>query len=215
MVTGPSTKGGEVVRAGQVGRGAGAVYVGFAGKTSDAVALYEQFEKELGKASGDPQRAAVQLSRAGRSQRDLEASLLVMAGSGVLMVSGSGDVVSAPSRAGCSVLAIGSGGREAAAAAWGAILSAQEETYGVKEADAEAVPPAAPMQRIDVRSILLDPSVAESGTGSEVSASETLCSERIARIAMGVAAATDIYTSGFVRAFTIPSGPLTTAPEWS
>ena len=215
MVTGPSTKGGEVVRAGQVGRGAGAVYVGFAGKTSDAVALYEQFEKELGKASGDPQRAAVQLSRAGRSQRDLEASLLVMAGSGVLMVSGSGDVVSAPSRAGCSVLAIGSGGREAAAAAWGAILSAQEETYGVKEADAEAVPPAAPMQRIDVRSILLDPGVAESGTGSEASASETLCSERIARIAMGVAAATDIYTSGFVRAFTIPSGPLTTAPDWS
>jgi len=192
----------------------GAVYVGFAGKTSDAVALYEAFEKELGKASGDPQRAAVQLSRAGRSQRDLDASLLVMARSGVLMVSGSGDVVSAPSRAGCSVLAIGSGGREATAAAWGAILSAQDEGYGVGEAApaADAVSSPAPMQRIDVRSILLDPTHSE---GDAPTASATLCSERIARIAMGVAAATDIYTSGFVRAFTIPSGPLMTAPDWA
>ena len=91
------------------------VLAGFAGGTADAFTLFERFEAELEKYSGQLTRAAVELAkqwRSDRALRRLEAMMLVADTEVTLMISGTGDVIEPESE----VLAIGSGGPFAQAA---------------------------------------------------------------------------------------------------
>ena len=94
----------------------GEVLVGFAGSVSDAFSLCERFEEMLQKFSGNLLRSAVELAQLWRNDkmpRKLEALLIVADKSSMYLVSGSGEVIE-PSE---NVLAIGSGGNYALAAA--------------------------------------------------------------------------------------------------
>jgi len=93
-----------------------AVLAGFAGGTADAFTLFERFEGQLEKYSGNLTRAAVELAkdwRMDRSLRRLEALLAVADTQTSLIISGNGDVIE-PER---NLMAIGSGGNYAQAAA--------------------------------------------------------------------------------------------------
>ena len=94
------------------------VIAGFAGGTADAFTLFERFESNLDKYSGNLTRAAVELAKDWRSDRvlrRLEAMLAVADATASLVVSGNGDVVE-PEH---GLIAIGSGGPYAQAAARG------------------------------------------------------------------------------------------------
>lgn len=94
----------------------GKVLAGFAGSTADAVALFTRFEKKLEEFHGQLERAAVELAtdwRTEKTLRQLEALLVVADRKTSLLLSGTGDVI-APDE---GVLAVGSGGPFAAAAA--------------------------------------------------------------------------------------------------
>ena len=93
------------------------VLTGFAGSTADAFTLFELFEKKVEEFNGQLSRAAVELAREWRTDRmlrRLEAMLVVADKNESLLISGTGDVI-APDEDG--VLAIGSGGNYALAAA--------------------------------------------------------------------------------------------------
>ena len=92
------------------------VLAGFAGATADAFTLFERFERQLEKHSGDLVRASVELAkdwRTDRSLRRLEAMLLVANKDKQLLLTGVGDVIEPDE----GVAAIGSGGVYARAAA--------------------------------------------------------------------------------------------------
>jgi ATP-dependent HslUV protease subunit HslV len=92
------------------------VLVGFSGATADAFALFERFERQLDHYHGNIRRAAVELAREWRSDRflrELDAWLLVAGKDGILVLSGTGDVVEPDD----DLAAIGSGGPYAQAAA--------------------------------------------------------------------------------------------------
>ncbi|RKY52536.1 MAG: HslU--HslV peptidase proteolytic subunit [Candidatus Neomarinimicrobiota bacterium] len=92
------------------------VLVGFAGASADAFALFEKFEGKLDEFKGNIQRAAVELAKLWRTDkylRRLEALLTVMDKEKMLVISGTGDVIEPDD----NVIAIGSGGPYAAAAA--------------------------------------------------------------------------------------------------
>lgn len=92
------------------------VMVGFAGATADAFTLFERFEGKIKEYNGDITRGAVELAkewRTDRMLRRLEAMLLVADSEKILLISGTGDVVEPED----GVLAIGSGGSYATAAA--------------------------------------------------------------------------------------------------
>ena len=94
----------------------GKVLCGFAGATADAFTLFDRFEGKLKEYSGDLLRAAVELAKEWRMDRNLrrpEALLLVADASKTLLISGTGDVIEPAEDA----LAIGSGGNYAYAAA--------------------------------------------------------------------------------------------------
>ncbi len=96
--------------------GGGRVLVGFAGGAADALALTERLEAKLEAFPGNVRRAAVELAREWRSDRmlrRLEAMLVVGDTEGVLVVSGTGDVIEPDD----GIAAIGSGGSYALAAA--------------------------------------------------------------------------------------------------
>ena len=95
----------------------GKVLAGFAGSTADAFALFEKFEAKLSEFSGDLARAAVELAKEWRTDRilrRLESLLIVADKSSMFLISGTGDVIK-PEEDG--ILAIGSGGQYATAAA--------------------------------------------------------------------------------------------------
>lgn len=99
----------------------GKVLAGFAGSTADAVALFTRFERKLEEFHAQLERAAVELATDWRTEKTLRAleALLVVADKDVsLLLSGSGDVI-APDD---GVLAVGSGGPYAAAAARALLL---------------------------------------------------------------------------------------------
>ena len=108
----------------------GKVIIGFAGATADAFTLFELFEGKLKEFSGDLTRAAVELAKQWRMDkqlRNLEAMMLASDGKKMFMISGVGDVLEPEG----DVMAIGSGGNyaEAAARAYldaGVDLSAEE-----------------------------------------------------------------------------------------
>jgi ATP-dependent HslUV protease subunit HslV len=94
----------------------GQVVAGFAGASADAFALLERFEAKLKDFQGNVPRAATELAkdwRMDRNLRRLEAMLLAVDRNHLLMVSGTGDVVQPTD----GVAAIGSGGPYALAAA--------------------------------------------------------------------------------------------------
>ena len=94
----------------------GRVIAGFAGGTADAFTLFERFEQQLEKHSGDLTRAAVELAkdwRTDRSLRRLEAMMIVADKDKILILSGVGDVMEPDE----GIAAIGSGGAFAKAAA--------------------------------------------------------------------------------------------------
>ena len=94
------------------------VLVGFAGATADCLALLDKFEGKLKKYDGKLRRSAVELTKEWRTDRilrHLEAVLVTVSEEGLLMVSGSGDVLEPDD----GVIGIGSGGPYALAAAKG------------------------------------------------------------------------------------------------
>ncbi len=89
---------------------------GFAGSTADAFSLFSRFEEKLEKFQGNLPRSAVELAkdwRTDKMMRRLEAMLIVVDKDHSLLLSGTGDVIEPDD----GVLAIGSGGMFAAAAA--------------------------------------------------------------------------------------------------
>lgn len=94
----------------------GKIIVGFAGATADALNLFERFEKKLEQFSGNITRAAVELAKDWRTDkylRRLEAILIAADKDHLFLISGNGDVIEPDE----GVLAIGSGGSYAQAAA--------------------------------------------------------------------------------------------------
>lgn len=109
----------------------GQVLAGFAGSVADAFTLFDMFEGKLNEFNGNLQRAAVEVAKQWRGDkmlRQLEAMLIVMDKSTLLLVSGTGEVIEPDD----GILAIGSGGNYALAAGRalklhaGAHLSAQQ-----------------------------------------------------------------------------------------
>jgi len=93
----------------------GKVVAGFAGSVADAFTLYEKFEANLEKYGGNLRRSAVELAKEWRGDkilRQLEAMLIVMSRDGMLLISGTGEVIEPDD----GILAIGSGGHYALAA---------------------------------------------------------------------------------------------------
>lgn len=92
------------------------VLAGFAGSVADAITLFEKFEGKLEEHHGNLQRAAVELAKDWRSDRvlrRLEAMMIVVDTTGMLLLSGNGEVIEPDD----GILAIGSGGSFALAAA--------------------------------------------------------------------------------------------------
>jgi ATP-dependent HslUV protease subunit HslV len=94
----------------------GQVLAGFAGAAADAFSLLERFEQKLRDHQGSVPKAATELAKEWRTDRilrKLEAMLVVLDRDNLLLISGTGDVISPTD----NVLAIGSGGPYALAAA--------------------------------------------------------------------------------------------------
>ena len=94
----------------------GNVIIGFAGTVSDAFSLCERLEAMLGKYAGNLERSCVELAEQWRKDqvgRKLEAMLICADKNSLLIVSGSGEVMTPDD----GVCAIGSGGNYALAAA--------------------------------------------------------------------------------------------------
>ena len=92
------------------------VLLGFAGAVADAMSLYEKLESKLEKYNGNLINATVDLAKDWRSDRilrKLDAMLAIADAENSLIVSGTGDVLSADD----GLIAIGSGGNYALAAA--------------------------------------------------------------------------------------------------
>ncbi|MFO8156376.1 MAG: ATP-dependent protease subunit HslV [Pseudomonadota bacterium] len=109
------------------------VLAGFAGGTADAFTLFERFEGKLEEYRGQLVRAAVELAkdwRTDRSMRRLEALLIVADAEAMLMISGNGDVIEPEE----DLIAIGSGGSFAQAAAQGLMRHSELEAREVVEA---------------------------------------------------------------------------------
>jgi ATP-dependent HslUV protease subunit HslV len=108
------------------------VLAGFAGATADAFTLFEKFEQKLEGMNGNLKRAAVALAkdwRTDRILRRLEALLVVADAESTLVISGSGDVVEPDD----GVIAIGSGGNFALAAAKALVKHADLDARAIAE----------------------------------------------------------------------------------
>ena len=89
---------------------------GFAGAAADAFTLFERFESKLSELNGNLSRSAVELAKDWRTDkylRRLEALLACSDGETSLIISGNGDVIEPDD----GIIAIGSGGNNALAAA--------------------------------------------------------------------------------------------------
>ena len=102
------------------------ILAGFAGATADAFTLFERFEAKLEKHQGHLLRSAVELAkdwRTDRMLRRLEAMLAIADRKTSLLITGTGDVLE-PEQ---GLLAIGSGGGYAQAAAMALLADSQLE----------------------------------------------------------------------------------------
>lgn len=108
------------------------VIAGFAGGTADAFTLFERFEAKLETHQGNLTRAAVELAkdwRTDRILRRLEALLAVADIKSSLIITGNGDVIE-PEQ---SLIAIGSGGAYAQAAALALLENTQLDARAIVE----------------------------------------------------------------------------------
>jgi ATP-dependent HslUV protease subunit HslV len=102
----------------------GKILAGFAGAAADAFTLFEKFEEKLERYPGNLPRAAVELAKDWRSDRvlrRLEALLVVADKEHGYVISGSGELIEPDD----GVLAIGSGGTYALAAARAMLRASQ------------------------------------------------------------------------------------------
>ena len=110
----------------------GEVLAGFAGGTADAFTLFERFEGKLDQLRGNLLRSAVELAkdwRTDRILRKLDAMLVVADKGQSLLISGNGDVVEPEN----DVIAIGSGGAYARAAARALLLETSLDAKSIVE----------------------------------------------------------------------------------
>jgi ATP-dependent HslUV protease subunit HslV len=108
------------------------VIAGFAGGTADAFTLFELFEGKLETYNGQLTRAAVELAKDWRTNkmlRNLEALLAVADKETSLIISGNGDVIEPEN----SLMAIGSGGPYAQAAARALLENTEMDARGITE----------------------------------------------------------------------------------
>ena len=106
------------------------ILAGFAGATADAFTLFERFESKLEKHQGNLMRSAVELAkdwRTDRMLRRLEAMLAIADRQSSLIITGTGDVLE-PEH---GLLAIGSGGGYAQAAALALLQDSQLEPAAI------------------------------------------------------------------------------------
>lgn len=112
--------------------GSGDVLVGFAGSTADAFTLFDRFEGKVKEFKDDLRRAAVELAKEWRTEkmlRHLEAMMIACNSKHMLMLSGMGDVIEPE----YDVLAIGSGGPFAYAAARALLASEHARPLSARE----------------------------------------------------------------------------------
>ena len=110
----------------------GKVVVGFAGNVADAFTLCEKFEEKLTQCGGSLERAAVALAQMWRGDqvmRQLESLMIVADRERMLMLSGTGEVIEPDG----GVLAIGSGGNYALAAARALLENTQLTAHEIAE----------------------------------------------------------------------------------
>lgn len=108
------------------------VIAGFAGGTADAFTLFERFEEQLEKHQGKLVRAAVELAKLWRTERALrrlEALLIVADREATLMITGNGDVIEPED----NIIAIGSGGNYAHAAALALVQNTELDARNIVE----------------------------------------------------------------------------------
>ena len=108
------------------------VLVGFAGSAADAFALLERFETQIKKSPTNLMKAAIELAkqwRTDRALRRLESLLAVADVERSLMISGMGDVIEPTD----GILAIGSGGSFALAAARALLAHSELPADGICE----------------------------------------------------------------------------------
>ena len=108
------------------------IIAGFAGGTADAFTLFERFEGQLEKHRGNLVRAAVEMAkdwRTDRALRRLEALLAVADADHSLIISGNGDVIEPEN----SIMAIGSGGPFAQAAATSLLQNTELDARSIVE----------------------------------------------------------------------------------
>lgn len=111
----------------------GQIVAGFAGSAADGFTLFELFEKKVEQYQNNLSRAAVELARDWRTDRmlrRLEALLIVADREASFLVSGNGDVI-APDD---GILAIGSGGNYALAAARALLRNTELDARHIAEA---------------------------------------------------------------------------------
>ncbi len=117
--------------------GKGDVIAGFAGATADAFALFERLEAKIDQYPGQLLRSCVELAkdwRTDRYLRRLEAMMLVADDKVALVLTGTGDVLEPEQTEHGSVMAIGSGGNYALAAARALLPTDQDAETIVRSA---------------------------------------------------------------------------------
>jgi ATP-dependent HslUV protease subunit HslV len=108
----------------------GRVLAGFSGSVSDAFTLFERFESKLNEYNKNLVRAAVELGKEWRTDkylRNLEALLAVCDAETSLLVAGSGEIIEPDD----GILAIGSGGSFALAAARALLAHSSLDAEGI------------------------------------------------------------------------------------
>lgn len=111
----------------------GDVVAGYAGAAADALALFERLEEKLDEYNGNLPRAALELAKQWRTDRvlrQLEALLLVADEAHILLISGNGDLIVPDD----DVMAIGSGGNYATAAAKALLRNTEMSAREIAEA---------------------------------------------------------------------------------
>ena len=108
----------------------GRVLAGFAGAVSDAFTLFERFEGKLSQFNNNLARSAVELGKEWRTDkylRQLEALLTVCDEEQSLLIAGSGEIIEPDD----GIIAIGSGGSFALAAARALVAHTELDAEGV------------------------------------------------------------------------------------
>ncbi len=110
----------------------GTVLAGFAGAAADAFTLFEKFEQYLESHRGRLDRSAISLAKEWRTDRflrRLEAQMIVMDREQTFLISGTGDIIEPDDE----VIAIGSGGGYALAAARALVRNADLDAREIAE----------------------------------------------------------------------------------